>query len=371
MSDRTTEAVAGAAGAVVAGGVAADQFYRVRARRLLGKDFSPEAFSRLNQIARQRVLDGYKQVDGGQAGSVRRYTDYDNRVINRYLRTGDVTRIEGSKLVKVADPAERARLERSYSTAAQNVNRAVGSQTLPQGTKLFRATGTKSMGVDLKPGATFSDKAIQSTTRSMSQADPFYRDAKARGAKPVMMVIDAGGKKGLSLESFSKFGYEREVAMPSNSTYKVDRVATGVKRHLFDRPRDYAFVSVAQQVSASPVADAGAKLAMPKAWVAEAAQSAAKVKPSFGSKLGFAAAAAAVVGTAAVAMMSRGAKAEPQGAFLDDKAKAASAKMSEPAAARPTAGSSQGASGSGPIDVPGYTRADGVQVKGYTRQRVN
>lgn len=376
MADRTTEIAAGAAGAVVAGGVAADQYYRARARRVLGKDFSPETFAKLDKIARQNVLNAHKGLDAGEAGALRRYTDYDNRVINRYLRTGEVTRIDGKKLVPVTDAADRAKLERSYKIAAENANKALNSSTLPQGTKLFRATGTTAIGRDkLKPGATFSDSGIQSTTRSMSQADAFYKDAAARGKKPVMMVIDAGGKKGMSVEAFSKFGYEREIAMPSNTTYKVDRVATGVKRHLFDKARDYAFVSVQQAATSAPaaVAEAGSKLAMPKAWM----NPAAATPKSIGSKLGFAAAAAGIVAGAAYALTSRASAApkptDPKpGAYLDDgakeKAQAAPSERSMPTA--PRAADEPEKAGTGPIEVPGYTRADGVQVQAYTRQRV-
>lgn len=56
----------------------------------------------------------------------------------------------------------------------------------------------------------------------------------------------------------------------------------------------------------------------------------------------------------------------PVGAYLNDQAKAtveAAPAAKAPRASQPTGG------GSGPIEVPGYTRADGTQVKSYTRNR--
>lgn len=65
-------------------------------------------------------------------------------------------------------------------------------------------------------------------------------------------------------------------------------------------------------------------------------------------------------------VVSGGAKSAPPAAYLNDAArqKAAAADATQPAqaAVQPNAGS-------GPIDVPGYTRADGTVVKGYSRQR--
>lgn len=97
---------------------------------------------------------------------------------------------------------------------------------------------------------------------------------------------------------------------------------------------------------------AGTGIAMMAAGMSPAARSVGKIMALSG---------------AAVTALGFGQKAA-SGAYMSDAAKQKAA--SEPApAARPAAAPQPDSRGSGPVDVPGYTRADGVQVRGYTRQR--
>ncbi len=59
--------------------------------------------------------------------------------------------------------------------------------------------------------------------------------------------------------------------------------------------------------------------------------------------------------------------APPPSSYLNDAAKAKAAAAPDQGGQRPAAAAP--ATGSGPVEVPGYTRDDGVVVKGYTRQR--
>lgn len=233
-------------GAGVAGLTAAELYTRMQANKRLGPGFVSDTRSLLSASDRTRLDSAPKTLDVGRSGNLRAYTDYDSRVLNEYARTGRVTEVQGNKRALVSDPARAQSLAGRYEAILDKANEGLRSNTLPQNLKLFRATGTSAIG-NIKPGDILRDKAIQSASTSLDAAGEFYEHARQAGKKPLMMVIDAGGKKGMSLEALSHFAYEKEVALPGGTEYRVDRIEKGVRRSLFQPKRDYAFVSIGAQ----------------------------------------------------------------------------------------------------------------------------
>lgn len=252
------QAAAGATMAAVGGVAGAEVYVRRRAARRLGPGFVSDTRSLLSPAARAAFDKAAANLDAGHAGNIKSYSGYDYAPLNRFSRTGDVTKIDKAtgKLVPVTDATEKAALAQRYSSSVAKASEGIAASTLPEGTKVYRAIGTRKVG-ELKPGASFTDNAIQSTTTKLSEADHFYRHAEKGGRKPIMMVIDAGGKKGLNIASLSEFANEAEVALPAGTTYQVERVEKGVRGSLFEKPRDYVFASVkAQDTGVAAVAEA-------------------------------------------------------------------------------------------------------------------
>lgn len=124
--------------------------------------------------------------------------------------------------------------------------------------------------------------------------------------------------------------------------------------------------NAAEPAKASPSpADPGAGLnSMQKIGAAQAGLGVAMMTAG-----GRVAAVGRVMALAGVGMTAVGfGKKADSGAFISDAAKAKAAAEPAPSA-RPAPATEKDERGSGPIEIPGYTRSDGVQVKSYTRQR--
>lgn len=264
--------VAGAVGAVAVGTGAAELYVRHRANQRLGPGFASDTRSLLSKTARAQLDAGVHALDAGHINNLAAYSDYDNIVLNRFARTGEVTKVTGNAVSKVADSAEASRLAGMYGTVISKANEGIAASRLPDGMKVFRAIGTRGVG-DLKPGSTFMDPAIQSTTTKLSEADEFYKFAGSKGRNPVMMVVDAGGAKGLSIAQISQFPHEAEVVLPAGTQYHVNRVEKGVRRSLFEGKRDYVFASVTQDaVGTGQIAVQGSRFSRALSTMGKAAK---------------------------------------------------------------------------------------------------
>lgn len=250
---RATSQAAVLATGAVAGSVALADASRVRHnRRALGGHTLP--------TDAKGALPGVAALSKAQQAAVATYTNYANKPLNRWLRTGEVREIVDGKL-KLADPGRAAGLKAIYAKTAGDLAGAFERSTLPQGTRLFRGIDAKDIG-GIAPGKTISDAAVTSTSRAFKQADAFYEFARRSGGKPAMMVVDAGGARGIDVASISKFAYEKEVILAPKTALHVTHVAEGVKRSLFDRGRTYAFAGTSPKIPnaapAGPSAPMGA-----------------------------------------------------------------------------------------------------------------
>lgn len=242
-TDKLTTALT--AGAVAAAGVvAADQVVRARARARLGSGFSPEGTSGVSKDGLRQMTEAGRSVQGADREALKKFGAGGSWLINKFTRDDKIVEVNQGKVVEVTG-AERAKRLPAFHDITSRVQNVASQNRLPDGLKLFRGTGTRSLGPGVfQPGFTFKDKGFQFASTSLDAARPYYAQAQAKGSRPAMLVIDAGGAKGVSTAATSEFAHTRPVVMPKDTTLRVDRVETGVRRHLFDAKRDYVFASV-------------------------------------------------------------------------------------------------------------------------------
>jgi SPP1 gp7 family putative phage head morphogenesis protein len=169
------------------------------------------------------------------------YSEYGYRIINKYARDGVVTEIRAGKLVPASQPDVAAAMIEKIGDTIQS---SAYSNILPSEAVLFRGTGTKTWGdAILTPGFTWREPAFTSTTRALKTAGEFY----AAADRPVIMVIYAGGKRGIPIERISQFAYEQEVILPAGTTFRVRSVERAVKRSMMDRGRTFVHVDIVGQ----------------------------------------------------------------------------------------------------------------------------
>lgn len=97
----------------------------------------------------------------------------------------------------------------------------------------------------LTAGFEWTDDAFVSTTHGLKEAFSFH-DANLKN-KNVVLVIDAGNKRGLPVENFAEWGYEKEVVLPAGTRFRVRRVEKAVRRGLLDSARTYVHVEIVDQ----------------------------------------------------------------------------------------------------------------------------
>lgn len=201
-----------------------------------------DGFAALAPSTMRAELRAAEALPPADVAALRLYSDYHNRIINRYMRTGEVVEIVGGK--QVLTPASRVVQARAYLESLwRPVQAASYGHVLPENTVLYRGIGTKHVGA-IKPGMAWTDKAFGSTSRSRQEAVRFH---DAAGTDPVILVIYAGGKRGLSIESISKFGYEKEVLLPAGTTFRV-RSIEKLSGGLFGKARTYVHVDIVEQI---------------------------------------------------------------------------------------------------------------------------
>jgi hypothetical protein len=240
----TVAAAAAAAGGVAAADVATR---RSASRATGGRLVDGDGLSKPYRKAMTRAPRG---LDAASREFLRRYSAKGYKEINDFARTGAVQEIRDGSPVSLtgAAAAEKSgQLARLQSQLTETLDR----NTLPEGTRVYRGMGLKHRGGTLpKTGDVLTDKAAMSTSRSPASANAFTDGARRRGA--ATLVVEAGGAKGLSVEKLSEFRAEREVLLKPGTDLKVDHVAKGVKRNLFDRRRDYVFASAAGSKAQAP-----------------------------------------------------------------------------------------------------------------------
>lgn len=254
---------AATAGAIAAAGVvAADQVVRARARARLGSGFSSEGTSGVSRDGMRQMTEAGRSVQGADRNALKTFGAGGSWLINKYTRENKIVEVNQGKVVEITG-AERAKRLPAFTDITSRVQNVASQNRLPDGLKLFRGTGTRNLGPGMfQPGFTFTDKGFQFASTSLEAAHPYYEQAKAKGSKPAMLVIDAGGAKGISTAATSEFAHTRPVVLPQNTTLRVDRVEKGVRRHLFDKPRDYVFASVTDKAP-KPAINTGRDAVMP------------------------------------------------------------------------------------------------------------
>lgn len=249
--------VAAGAAAAAAGVYVADQIVRARARARLGADFAPEGTAHVSRDGMQRLAQAGSSVQGADREALKKFGAGGSWLINRFTRSGEIVEVKQGRVVPVPK-AEAVKRLPAYADIINRVQRVASSSTLPENMRLFRGMGTRSVGPGVfQPGFQWTDRGFQFASTSLDAAHPYYEQAKAKGSRPAMLVIDAGGAKGVSTAATSEFAHTKPVVLPKDTTLRVDRVETGVRRHLFDRRRDYVFASVvgdkARPASPQPV----------------------------------------------------------------------------------------------------------------------
>lgn len=175
---------------------------------------------------------------GAESHALKTYSGYAFGMVNEHLRTGRIMGLmQDGRMVESPKNADMLK----------SMSRDIGSafeRSGIQSATLFRGTGTDRTG-PITAGSVVEDKGITSTSTSPKEASRFYDHAAKTGRSPVMMVIDAKGGRGIDMQPFSKFGYEKEVALAPGTKMRVDHVAKGVRSSIFDlRGKDYAFAHV-------------------------------------------------------------------------------------------------------------------------------
>lgn len=108
-----------------------------------------------------------------------------------------------------------------HQQTVKELDSAIGQSTLPENTVLYRGMEMNStLRENIKPGATFTDKAYTST--SLDQGNPDRFAGGENGA--VMRVKAPAGQKGLALQSISDYPEEKEVLLPRGTSYKITSV---------------------------------------------------------------------------------------------------------------------------------------------------
>lgn len=197
---------------------------------------------------------------GAESHALKTYSGYAFGMVNEHLRTGRIMGLmQDGRMVESPKNADMLK----------SMSRDIGSafeRSSIQSATLFRGTGTERTG-PITAGSIIEDKGITSTSTSPKEASRFYDHAAKTGRSPVMMVIDAKGGRGIDMQPFSKFGYEKEVALAPGTKMRVDHVAKGVRSSIFDlRGKDYAFAHVdggmAQSAAAAKAVAEPARAAM-------------------------------------------------------------------------------------------------------------
>lgn len=246
-------AIAAGAGAAVGGVVAAEIGRSDHVRRAMAGHAIPRELAGVSASERARMKAAAGRLDAGTQARLRQYTDYDNKAINKHLRTGEVTQLAVGKADGLAGKlgyseiklrpvggVAGAKLKTRYDITARALDRALKSDTLPNNLTVFRGTGTRHVG-ELRAGRSITDAGVTSTSTSHKQAERFRTQASSSRGKSAMLVIDAGGAKGMSLAPVSRFASEKEIAFAPKTTVHIDHVAKGVRRHIFDAKHDVAF----------------------------------------------------------------------------------------------------------------------------------
>ena len=211
------------------------------------KQAPADGFHHLGDQERQAQIHAWQRLTRPEQEHLRVYSAYHYRQINTYLRTGRITEIRDRKLV-TARPEKADLIRRGIETVSRSAQASIHDNMLPDGVVLYRGQSLATIGKDLlTEGYEWRDPAFTSTTRELKQALPFLDHAADAGKEAVVMIIDAGGKRGLALEGMAEFAYEREVVLPAGTAFRVRKVEAGVKRNLLDRPRTYVHVDIIDQ----------------------------------------------------------------------------------------------------------------------------
>lgn len=193
-------------------------------------------------------------LSGGERAALKTYSGYAFGMVNEHLRTGRVTDVDPATGRLVDAPHNVGNIRKTIS----GLDSAFGKSAVANAT-LFRGTSIERIG-GLSPGQVVTDAGVTSTSVSHTEAARFH-DHAAKSGRAAMMVIDAKGARGIDMSEFSKFGYEKEVALAPGTKMRVDHVAKRVRSSIFDlKGRDYAFMSVVDDGGVSTARYTAAKV---------------------------------------------------------------------------------------------------------------
>lgn len=245
----TSRKIAVGAGAATAVGAGAAGVAEVRRRRHNARVLGGRSLPSRGRIEAKAKLSATHKA------ALTQYSGYTYGQVNTFLRSGKLTEVDPKtgKLVASGLFADE------ITGQARVLKDAFANAKASDGV-LFRGVGLSNTG-ELEVGRVISDKAVASTSTSAAEAARFHDHARKSGKKAAMLVVDAKGASAIDMKGLSKFANEAEVALAPDTKLRVDHVAHGVKRHLFDKPRSYAFASVADDVAA-PATKAATKAAV-------------------------------------------------------------------------------------------------------------
>lgn len=171
----------------------------------------PEAGAAATKLSEQQT----QGLDKRSTAALETYAGESYSDINGHLRTGEPASAKTKKTIAALDDT-------------------LNNASLPENTVVYRGMSMDKNAVkNLKPGATFKDKAFVSTSLSEERADVFSNFSYGKDA--VMFRVKAPkGSKGMAIEAVSGFTLEREVLFARETEFAITKVTKKKGKYYVD-----------------------------------------------------------------------------------------------------------------------------------------